>query len=326
MGTQITQLTPDMVALGRRLDVMVTAAHIGDQARYAAAREEAQKIVSQHGFASTFPLDLGTFEAQSGGKAWKEVTEFLTLQRSGMNGDPFALPLFLVALYTSPMIASIANGEPDAELGVALGGCLEDVGLDSALLGELERYAGQARALFLASPEDRSRHASMLAGAADDFMESVADEFNRTHSTHDPQLDQFVRAVSEELAGVRQDLAGIKEDVTGTRRDLAAFRGESQASGERLEALIKAGDPQVHHLLGLIAEQMVKSGGIDSGEARRATVEEPKGFLQHVNRWLASSQPAGPIETAMWAALDFVPGGTGVKLGIAVAKAVGQSL
>lgn len=327
MGTQITQLTPDMIALGRRLDVMQMAAHFGDQARYAAVRGEAREILNQWGFARTLPIDPGTFQGQSGAAAMEEITEFLRMQRMQINGDPFALPLFTVAFYTSEMIVSIANGEPDAEMGLALGNCIEDVGLDRALLGELERYAGQVRALFLSSPQDHLQQASMISGATDDFMESVAEEFGRVHGAHEaPQLDQFVPAIIEQLAGVQQRLVGIEGNVAGTREDLAAFRAESQATSERLEKLIKAGDPLVHELLGLIVEQMVKSGGIDSGEARHATIEDSKGFVDRVIRWLGSNQPAGPLESAMWVALDFVPGGTVLKLGTALMKAVGQSL
>jgi hypothetical protein len=326
MGTQITQLTPDMIALGRRLDLMVGAVHRGDQASYAAVRREAQEILNQRGFANTLPMDPRTFEEESDG-AWEKVMDFLTAQRTQMNGDPFALPLFCVALYTSNMIVSIANDEPDAELGAFLGNCIEDIGLERALLGELERYAGLARALFLSSPENRAQQASMIAGAADDFMESVAEEFNRVHGAPEaPQLDRFVSAVTEQLAGVQQQLVGIEGNVAGTRQDLAAFRAEALANSERLEKLIKTGDPVVHGLLDLIIDQMEKSGGIDRGEARRATVEEPKGFLDRVNRWLGGGRPAGVLESALWAALDFVPGGIGIKLGITLVKAVGQSL
>jgi hypothetical protein len=325
MGTQITQLTPDVIALGRHLDLMMTAAHSGDQARYAAVRREAQEILTRRGFASTLPTDLRTFEVASDG-AVKEVMDFLRAQRTQMNGDPFALPLFSIALLTSVMIVSIANDEPDAELGAFLGDCIEDIGLERELLDELERYAGLARALFLSSPENHAQHVSMITGAADDFMESVAEEFDRVHGAPEaPQLDRFVAAVTGQLAGVQQQLVGIEGNVMGTRQDLAAFRAEAQANSERLEELIKTGDPIVHGLLDLIVDQMEKSG-IDRGEAQRATVEEPKGFLDRVNRWLGGGRPAGVLESALWAALDFVPGGIGVKLGIALVKAVGQSL
>ena len=43
-------------------------------------------------------------------------------------------------------------------------------------------------------------------------------------------------------------------------------------------------------------------------------------------RWLASDSARDAAEEALWAALDFVPGGTAVKLGVSVARAVRKSL
>jgi hypothetical protein len=44
------------------------------------------------------------------------------------------------------------------------------------------------------------------------------------------------------------------------------------------------------------------------------------------SRWFGGAPARDAAEAAIWAALDFVPAGTGVKLGIKIAGAVRKSL
>jgi hypothetical protein len=45
-------------------------------------------------------------------------------------------------------------------------------------------------------------------------------------------------------------------------------------------------------------------------------------FMKRLVRWTRSAKARDAAEAALWAALDFVPGGTTVKLGVKLAAAV----
>ena len=69
-------------------------------------------------------------------------------------------------------------------------------------------------------------------------------------------------------------------------------------------------------------EKRLKSAGMGESEAVAMTEGDPQGFWDRITRWASHAPWADATEEALWAALDFVPGGTGVKLGVKISRAV----
>jgi hypothetical protein len=66
--------------------------------------------------------------------------------------------------------------------------------------------------------------------------------------------------------------------------------------------------------------------GLPQELAEAVTESDPKGFWTRLVRWFGGAKPRDALEDALWAALDFVPGGTAVKLGVKVVHAVRKAL
>jgi hypothetical protein len=61
-------------------------------------------------------------------------------------------------------------------------------------------------------------------------------------------------------------------------------------------------------------------------KAAELTVADPAGFWERLARWGRSEAARDAAEGVLWVVLDFVPGGTGVKLGVKVARTVREAL
>jgi hypothetical protein len=110
------------------------------------------------------------------------------------------------------------------------------------------------------------------------------------------------------------------------KAEVADFRAESRAASERLEQLIAQGNADVMGALGELQAALVQQAGVDPQEAAELTEGDPPKFWRRLLRWLGGAQARDAAEAALWTALDFVPAGTGVKLGIKVAGAIRRSL
>jgi hypothetical protein len=103
-----------------------------------------------------------------------------------------------------------------------------------------------------------------------------------------------------------------------------ALRAEQRETAEQLASLITAGNAQIVDLLGEVQQALVAQG-LSEEEAEQLTTKEPEKFADRVFRWLKSDGARDAAEAALWAALDLVPGGAAVTLGIKVSRAVRES-
>lgn len=330
MARPVTPLSFTAITLGLRLEELAFAVHAGAGARYQGARGEVEEHLRRLGLTSAIPADPAAASDRVS-DVLLEVAELLGRQReSGEDRD--ALPFFVIATTTMTLISSVMRGDADNTNYPVVAGSLEALGLDLAVIRELERDAGLVRGVEMASPLSPEAVTALMSGAAQNFLETVVTEYGRgdvrgQEIAPGGQADSaLLRGVSDRLVQVQRELADTHQSVIGTRQDLAEFLAVYQASNQRLEDLVRSGDRHMEELLRQIAGQMVQAGGVDATQAQQATAGEPSSFFARLTRWLAKGQPIGPVESALWAALDFVPGGTGVKLGIAVIKAVRESL
>jgi hypothetical protein len=129
-----------------------------------------------------------------------------------------------------------------------------------------------------------------------------------------------LRVISAQLGKVDGELVGMRREMAEARYDMRAIYMELS---QRFEAWVIARDVRIEGLMEQIVEHMVKQGGLDPALARAETLGAPRTFFERITQWQAGVGPAGgAVEAALWAALDFIPGGTGVKLGLAVLKGV----
>jgi hypothetical protein len=235
------------------------------------------------------------------------VTRTLGHERSMLNGDTVALPLYLLsstAFYAAMLIGLGEEGDsPDLRMLMQMvDAVLEDLGLDPALRESFHRDAD-----WLAITREETdgvpavrRNEVLRVGAS--FNIRVVEELDR-------------REQEIEIRGALAHLTG----------EVRALRAEQRATAERLAGLITAGDAEISALLGEVKEALV-SQGLTEQEAEQLTTSDPQTFAQRVFRWLKSDAARDAAEEAVWAALEFVPGGTAVKLGVKVSRAVRKSL
>ena len=231
------------------------------------------------------------------------ITEALRLERGRILGDTVALPLFFLQGFS--LRAALTMGlqlEDTGELPL-IDDCLEDLGLDRGLSAILEREAGWIFLFEGDSPETTTVRRADVIKASGSFVVQVLEEFGRK--------EDGVEGIAAQI----QDLHATFED----------FRDEQREANERVEKLIREGNEELRGLLLQVQEQLVAEG-LDEDEAKQLTDGDPKTFWERLLRWRSSSAARDTAEAALWAALDFVPGGTGVKLGIKIAGAVRKSV
>jgi len=223
--------------------------------------------------------------------------------RGKILGDTVALPFYFLngLALRAALNAALHTGEEDLEF---VEDCLEDLGLDRELARVLEREAGF---IVLLEEEDEGEGPSVRKS---DVIRAGG---------------SFTVRVLEEFARKEQGLEGLQHAFVGLRDEVREFREEYRATSLRLEALIAEGDAEI---VGLLADvkAVLQAGGVDEHEAEELTAADPQSFWERVVRWVGGAQARDAAEAALWVALDFVPAGTGVKLGIKIASAVRKSL
>jgi hypothetical protein len=230
------------------------------------------------------------------------VTAHLAAMRGRILGDTVALPLFFLESFALRYAIHAGVENPDSQLLEIIEDCIEDLGLDRALARDLERQAGW----ITLRDEDQEPYVQqsdvIKAGSA--FVLRVLEEFGRS----DPSLEALAQA------------------VVALQAEVSDFRAEFREASRRLEQLVIAGNAEVKAALDEVKAALVEEAGVADDVASTLTDGDPQGFWERTVRWFGGAPARDAAEAALWAALDFVPAGTGVKLGIKVAGAIRKAL
>ena len=299
--------------IGRLTETAQTAMHFAltfeqlnwpqDEERYAELRAEAQRLIGELELDDVVVPDDQDDLLADVGAVTTPVTAHLSAMRGRILGDTVALPLFFLESFALRYAIHAGVENPDAQLLEIIEDCIEDLGLDRALARDLERQAGWITLRDDDGAEPYVRQSDVIkVGSA--FVLGVMEEFGRS----DPSLEALAQAV-----------AGLQAEV-------ADFRAEFRESSLRLEQLVIAGNAEVTAALGEVKAVLVQEAGVAADEAATLTEGDPQGFWERAVRWFGGAPARDAAEAALWAALDFVPAGTGVKLGIKVASAIRKAL
>ena len=295
---EVTQVTLGAYRLGL---FMGRAEFARTDDEYAALREAMESGLEQMELQRLGPVPA----ARSDFDAWaatvlEPVNEELSARRGRLGGDTTALPVFFIAFFSFRATAAMAFREPPGDTEEIVGLALDDLGLGSDFLRNLERYAGIV-AVNQADGDETVSSAS-VGLAANAFLGDVL-----TRLVEDTEADE---------------LKGLVKDISQEVRD---FRAEFREQTAELARLVQAGDAEVMTAIGQV-EQLLIANGMDPAAAAELTEGDPGGFWERVVRWFGGAGARDAAETALWAALEFVPGGAGVKIGIRVAQAIRASL
>lgn len=297
--------------IGRLSETSIYAGQLGmtweqlawpqDDGGYPELRSEAERLFGELEIEAALP---GTHEEylEQRSELTPLISRRLSEERGRILGDTVALPFYFLngfALRAALNAALHVGEQTELEL---VEDCLEDLGLDRELSRILEREAGWIVLLEEDGEEPSVRKVDVIR-AGGSFTVRVLEEFARKE---------------EGLEGLQQALVELRDEV----RD---FREEYRETSQRLETLIAEGDAEI---VGLLAEvkAALQAEGVPAAEAESLTAADPQSFWERVVRWVGGAAARDAAEAALWAALDFVPGGTGVKLGIKIAGAVRKSL
>jgi hypothetical protein len=271
--------------------------------RYGELRDEARRLIRELGVEGVVVPERQEELLADAAAVTTPVTAHLSAERGRILGDTVALPAFFLQSFALRYAVHAGLENPDAELIEIIEDCVEDLGVDRELARVLEREAGWITLVHEDDDGEPSiRHADVIR-AGSGFVLGVLEAFGRNETG---------------LEGVQDALAALTAEV-------ADFRGEFRAATQRLERLVAEGDAEVMAALGELKATLVAEG-VDPGTADELTAGDPQGLWERVVRWFGGAQARDAAEAAIWAALDFVPAGTGVKLGIKVAGAIRRAL
>jgi hypothetical protein len=293
----ITEVTLAAAAAGAFLGRLELS---GDDHEYAALREPLVGELRTMGLEGiNLPETHADFET---GKLelLARVFEVLRERRGQLMGDTTALPVFQLTFLSVGAVARMALGVPDDRAPLEL--ALDDLGLGKDFLHRLEREAGLVALRRGGTPEnpvvDKTDVALGALAFVGDVLERLVDE---------------------------ADADELRERLSDLTSEVREFRQEFHAQTQALASLVREGNMAVVSALTEVQARLI-SAGLDSRSAAALTEADPPTFWERVVRWFGGADPRDAGEAALWAALDFVPGGTGVKLGIKVAEAVRRSL
>ena len=296
---QLTELSIHAGKLGMTWEQLAWPQEEGS---YAPLRAEALELFAEVGVDAELPESHDEYLAVRP-QITPLISQQLSAARGKILGDTVALPFyFLNGLgLRAALNAALHTGEEDLEL---VEDCLEDLGLDRELARVLEREAGF---IVLLEEEDEGEGPSVRKS---DVIRAGG---------------SFTVRVLEEFARKETGLEGLQQAVVGLREEVRDFREEYRATSLRLETLIAEGDAEIVGLLGEV-KAALHAEGVDDAAAEELTAADPQTFWERLVRWVGGAQARDAAEAALWVALDFVPAGTGVKLGIKIASAVRKSL
>jgi hypothetical protein len=279
-----------------------------DEESYEGLRGPIQRELDALGVDLQAPDNWSDYMDGAGG-AYGTITERLQNERKRLGGETAALPLFFVGLTSMKLATRLALRMSLDDLDGVLDGSLEDLGLGADFRQALERRVG----IVVVSQVDGTPTASTadLTDAAMDFSRDV--------------ISTFLEAEDSESESESVELSEIKGLVLGLQTEVRDFRAEFRAQTDRLAQLIVEGDATTLQALEEIRGRL-EAEGLDPETASAITDADPATLWDQVIRWFGGAGARDAAEAALWVALDFVPGGTGVKLGIKLAEAVRKSI
>jgi hypothetical protein len=270
--------------------------------RYGELRVEAKRLLTELGLEDLVVPETQAELTSNMSALTTPITQYLAATRGRILGDTMALPLFFLESFALRYTIHAGLDNPDTQLLEFIENCIEDLGLDPDLARVLEREAGWIT----------------LEGEGDDRSVGQADVIKVGSS--------FVLRVLEEFERKDAGLDGVQAALSVLTQEVADFRAEFRAASQRLEQLVLEGNAEVMAALGQLQQTLVQEEGVNPDEAARLTEGDPQGIWERMMRWFGGAPARDAAEAAIWAALDFVPAGTGIKLGIKIASAIRKSL
>jgi len=271
--------------------------------RFSELREEANEVLDKMKVKVTIPATRPEFLNQFQ-IIFLSIEERLRYERQRLGGDIEGLPLFLLQ-FSTLNVAIIApfSGEWNEQRQM-ISDCLKDLELDSSLIHHFETELGWIRAKNDVSSGKESV----------DIFEALRPAASFNYRVIETLLENSMPSESEQLNILREISKDIKEHRQEFRRGTA-----------RLEQLIVKKDEKVIVSIKELQGQLA-SAGFSKEKTVEITDKDPKSFIERLLRWEADGVWADPAEKALWAALDFVPLGTTVKLGLKVLNAFRSSM
>ena len=225
------------------------------------------------------------------------IMERLSTLRSRINGDVPPLTFFMLTycVWRGIIFAAYGFDEQWQPYRTLLEHCCSDLGLDKG--AEVPLLESKARAL-------------VRSGEGHD---AYVRDTERIEASVD-YLSYITNEVLERWSSPPSDLGKQFADL---RNQIETFRLEVRADHDKMFQILA--DLRHELVERLIAE------GVDPEQAETISDLKSEGFLSRLKRWSNNKKARDAVEAALWASLDFVPGGVGVKLGIKVLRAVRQA-
>lgn len=271
---------------------------------FASLRDEANRLLSIMEISARIPETQEKY-LEDRRSINGQVLERLTADRQRILGDTVALPLFFLHSMVYRVAVTAPFGLDWQKEREIIEECIDDLGIPVQMISHLERELGWVFIRTKDTGETTIAHADAIR-AGGSFLQRAWEEFTKKEDSI-----QGSRQVIELLGEVRSDV-----------RD---FRDEYRQDALRLMQLLQERNAEVVTVVRDIQERLI-SAGIGKSEAVALTEKDPEGLWDRITRWASGASWADAAEEALWAALDFVPGGTGVKLGIKVSRAVRKTL
>ena len=223
------------------------------------------------------------------------VMEQLSKLRARINGDVPPLTFFVLTycVWRGIVLAAFGFDEQWQPYRTLLEFCCSDLGLDKEK--EIPLFEAKARALTMMN--DEFVRDSDRIEVSVNYLSYIMNEVLERWSSPSPELGEQFKRLGDQME---------------------AFRLEMRADHDKMFQILA---DLRRELVGQLITQ-----GVDPVKAEAISDLESGDFLARLKRWSTSKKARDAVEAALWAALDFVPGGTGVKLGVKVLSAVRKSL
>lgn len=297
---QLTQLTLDAT------NFALAYVHLSWQRTndsYRNIRNDAQSLLKKMGIEDiVFPDDVDAFHDQAKAIDMK-VNEHLSSTRGRILGDTVALPFYWISKMTYQACTLAMLAEDYSPAISIIEDCLEDLGFERKFAEELESELDWVRPSDV-NDELRVQQSDVIRTGAR-FMADVIRNWTQ-------------------MVEIGSDISKLQPILSNLEGQIRESREESRKNARQLEDLIKSGNKEVLDYLTTVQEKLIDAG-ISEAKAISYTKDDPKSFWERFNRWQAKEPWRDAVEEAMWEALDFVPGGKGVKLGIRIVRAIRKS-
>lgn len=297
---QLGELSLDVIILAPMYEQLIWV----QANEFARLRDEANRLLSKMGVHAQIPdtQEVYLHERES---IDRQILERLGNERQRILGDTVALPMFLLFSKAFRSAIKAPFGEDWQWERNIIEQCIDDLGIPDSTITHLEREIGWVFVRTEESDEPTiSRADAIRAGFS--FVHSVWEEFFKKEDS---------------IQGNRQMI----EQLRAIGSEVHEFHTEYRQHAHRLAELLEERNADIVSLVDDIRKRLI-SAGIGEDEAAEMTVNNPKGLWDRISLWAGDANWANAAEEALWAALDFIPAGTTVKLGIKVTRAVRKAL